>query len=312
MSILDDVDWHTVFQCMKLQRRDLLLDAEVSHDDNCPFALRLLNHFIAYNIRDRNSVEVFHSMMARTKQIRFDSLAKKDEVINTIEGSCVVAKEPRSCGGTIYKVWNQYFQRSGERDYDIGSDELVLKEDGYYRNDKRVDSISLLLDISLSGHAATNSIKTMLFDNHDESVPAISFKCEGELVTMRQIIDRNSIRCISIIVLSASELAKNTIHNLLLETKKRYEDRDLVLNEVYGEVFHDDDYRLTDEMADFVEQKYKHSDTPNATIQSGIGRNAILVVREFNQNKKTIFPADALDSTHIASIFCLKNEFEKL
>lgn len=266
------------------------------------FKYKLINNLLCYKIIPEKLNE--YIKLLHSHHLMDFSDVKQDSVISNIKNNTLVVPKDRSSTQSVLKdIYYEYIKDKDHRsEIDFFDNNISKDASGKYcRNKVIIDKILFIFDNIENGTSTLGALGEYLNYN-GENIVSIQgedknvhlgrkrqrFYCDGKEITLKEIISKNTPQ----IELHAFFMSK--------EGKQKIEEfiRDNNLN-IKVTFFKEFDNLASKEMIDLGTKLFG---------KCKIRDNNYLIIREFNQPKKNIFPDSMLDSNNIVSLFVVKPE----
>ena len=261
-------------------------------DFNTVANLRIIHHII-YNSFDKTKWTIFCNLLNKHQEISYskaiDSFSFDDEY------TLYVPKEAREQCGALSDINDKYIKDKSRRDLGLYASNLE-KENGLYTLDKKeIKRIVIVFDTLQSGTSTKNYLSSLLLLNVTPNKPIHNYYCEGEEVSIKQIIETNKPE-IQIVFLYGTEEGKHNIQDYLQKNVFLKNAEIICIKDIDVSPLDKDSIKKIKNIYDFSND----NDSPK--------KGFFPIIREFNQPKRNIFPNELLNLDNIASLFVKKSE----
>ena len=261
-------------------------------DFNTVANLRIIHHII-YNSFDKTKWTIFCNLLNKHQEISYskaiDSFSFDDEY------TLYVPKEAREQCGALSDINDKYIKDKSRRDLGLYASNLE-KENGLYTLDKKeIKRIVIVFDTLQSGTSTKNYLSSLLLLNVTPNKPIHNYYCEGEEVSIKQIIETNKPE-IQIVFLYGTEEGKHNIQDYLQKNVFLKNAEIICIKDIDVSPLDKDSIKKIRNIYDFSND----NDSPK--------KGFFPIIREFNQPKRNIFPNELLNLDNIASLFVKKSE----
>lgn len=299
LEVITDIHVKIFLNLMNVHKRALVeafykdSQGDVSFDSLVRY--KLINNLLCFKIIP-DKLDKYLYLLSKHDLIDY-SIVKDDKIIKEISNGTLVVPKDRSNAQSVLKdIYNEYIKDNNKRSkvdfYDISINE---REGYYYINKTKINKILFVFDNIEGGTATRETLKEYLGDN-EIGRKRQRFYCNGKEVTIKDIIDRNEAKIV-IDIFYASERGMEVIQNFSDEKGLEMKIEPCkIINSI-----------VTKEMLDVARELFDEFVDSDDCVKEG----NYIIIREFNQPKKNIFPPSMLDPHNIISLFVKKNELKK-
>ena len=293
-----------VIDKMKLQQDALIANTGYSDFESIAY-LRLLNHLLYCNIPRGREWMCFYELLDQHQTISFTSLSHDISEYNR-SGVFIVPKECRNTDNAMVSILDKYGRNEARRNRDyfnrnISFNKLLKKY--CLEGSEVITKVVILFDTLQSGTSTIDILKAYFDKTTDsKSTEKICKFYDRTEITLDKIIKKNNAS-LEILSLYGSKEGKEKVDAYIKSSKNTLKQAKEIL------VKHKIKNKANKAFIEKMEKLYPKEDRDDSD-DLPIEEGKYLIIREFNQPKRNMFPNKLLDPACIASIFVKKPEFE--
>lgn len=314
ISYFSDSRCRPIFECMDLQKEELL-DVDIKKLDTISmYTYRLIHNLLLNKITNTNAKE-YVEIFVKHQKISFDGIEKDELFCKEDSDTLIVPKDKLESDAVLRKVYNKYIRKHANRD-DLWwylPDGLSFNNGEYYRKSQRINTMRFLFDNTESGVSTLRTIAA----NIGKEKEWISFeqartcydvtKLQGKIekqqgLSQAYIMGETIVRPIDIYTANKPKLILHSYFGTDEGDKLLRDFLDFCgLQESEYDVSHQKDIVCK---ADRIEPECQ-----KLGLNYENRSNIYIVIREFNMTKLTLLPLGAVgDANKVSVLFVQKNE----
>lgn len=177
--------YNEIVSMMRLQEEAL---CEVGKDIFCDFDSQVyyrLVHNLLWAGINKDNISSYLRVFMHHQKLEFKDIIKDEKFMRKDMNTLYVPKDSRKSDSVLTSIYEKYLKLKGVRESnDLYDDEIEIRKDGYYHNDKCIKNIVFLCDNFEAGNATIRMLKAYL--NIDMS---------NEEETERKYVESAKVRC---------------------------------------------------------------------------------------------------------------------
>ncbi len=306
-----------VINLMKLQKNALIESSGCADFESVAY-LRLLNHLLYCGFfykeeseekreeKCKRKWESFYSLITTHQCISFRN-ARNDISEYDKNNTLIVPKERRNTDNALVSIYDTYIHKSSKRVRDFFSRDIYwnkLSHKYCLETGEEIKKVVILFDTLQSG-SSTECILNAYFDSSNDNEykdKICKFYVDGKEITLKKVISNNRAS-LEVVSLYGSKEGKERIDAYIQSSKGPLKNAKEII--CLHKITTKADAAFVKQIEDVYpkDDRDKEDDLP---IKEG---NSV-IIREFNQPKRNMFPNKLLDPACVAAILVKKPEFK--
>ena len=185
LSKICQTQYNEIVSMMRLQEEAL---CEAGKDIFCDFDSQVyyrLVHNLLWSGINKDNISSYLRVFMHHQKLEFKDIIKDEKFMRKDMNTLYVPKDSRKSDSVLTSIYEKYLKLKGVRESnDLYDDEIEIRKDGYYHNDKCIKNIVFLCDNFEVGNATIRMLKAYL--NIDMS---------NEEETERKYVESAKARC---------------------------------------------------------------------------------------------------------------------